>query len=119
MKDQIKRLWRDHPRILSGFVLASVITLFFVVRILVSVVYWSNPEHHNMQVQPWMTVGYIARSWGLEGPQIDQIAGLPLPQGHPLTLIEIARERGVPVADVVKKVEDAVMLLVARRALAR
>ena len=48
--------------------------------------------------------------------EIDRIAGLPLPQGHPLTLQEIARERGVPVAEIIAGVEAAVAKLQARNA---
>jgi len=113
----MRKIWRTHPYLLGGFALAVLVTVFFATRFVVQTVYWSNPENQNQQVQPWMTVGYVARSWHLDVHEIDALAGLPRPDGHPLTLIEIARVRGVPVAEVVKQVEDAVALLVARRAL--
>lgn len=113
----MKHVWRQHPYLTSAFLIASAVTLFFLIRIASQAIYWSDPDHHRQQVRPWMTVGYVARSWDLHGPEIDQTAGLPLPDGHPKTLQEIARERGVPVADVIKQVEDAVALLVARKAL--
>jgi hypothetical protein len=55
-----------------------------------------------------MTVSYVGRSWGLVPREIDRLAGLPLPQGHPLTLAEIASGRGVPVAEIIGEVEEAV-----------
>ena len=56
-----------------------------------------------------MTIGYVARSWGLHGPDIDAAAGLPPPEeGHPFTIREIARQRGVPEADIIKLVTDVV-----------
>jgi hypothetical protein len=101
-------LWRVRPWLTSAFVLACVVTLFFAGRFTVYTVYWAT--HQNQPVQPWMTVGYVARSWGLEPRALDAEAGTPLPQvkGHPQTLDEIARDRGVPVTDVIFEVEAAV-----------
>lgn len=107
----MKRLWRRHPYALSGFVLAATVTLFFLLRLTVQVIYWSDPAHHNLTVQPWMTVGYVARSWGLDARQIDTLAGLPSPQGHPQSLLEIAAQRGVPVAQIIAEVDRAIAML--------
>lgn len=101
----VRRLWATHPRLLLAFVAATALALFFAVRILVATIYWA--EHRNEAVQPWMTVGYVGRSWGLDPREIDAAAGLPAPDGHPLTLDEIARQRGVPVAEVIAQVQAA------------
>ena len=59
-----------------------------------------------------MTVGYIGKSWHLDPRQIDALAGLPAPvAGHPKPLVEIARDRGVPVATVIQEVEAAIAAL--------
>jgi hypothetical protein len=65
-----------------------------------------------------MTVGYVGRSWGLDPRELDAVAGLPLPEerGHPLTLAEIARNRGVPVAEVIADVEAAIATMRAAEA---
>ncbi|MBN2630403.1 MAG: hypothetical protein JXR75_07670 [Rhodobacteraceae bacterium] len=111
-------LIRRHPILTLTFALALALTLFFAVRFGVQVVYWSNPEHRNQQVQPWMTVGYIGKSWGLPAREIDALAGLPSPErGRPFTLEQIARDRGVPVAEVIAQVESALAVLLAQRAL--
>lgn len=110
----MRRLWQTHPRVLAGFVLASALALFFAGRILWGLVYWA--DHRNEAVQPWMTVGYVGRSWGLDPREIDRAAGLPLPEGHPLTLEEIARRRGVPVGDIIALVEATVAAMRAEKA---
>lgn len=110
----VKRLWANHPRLLLAFALASTLALFFAGRLIASAVYWAG--HRQEAVQPWMTAGYIGRSWGVDPRQIDAAAGLPAPDGHPLTLDEIARQRGVPVAEVVAQVEAAVAALRQRSA---
>jgi len=105
----LKRLWANHPRLLLAFLLASTLSLFFAGRLIVSAAYWAG--HRQEAVQPWMTVGYVGRSWGVDPRQIDAVAGLPAPDGHPLTLEDIARQRGVPVAEVVAQVEAAIAAL--------
>ncbi len=104
-------LWRARPWLSSAFLLACAVTLFFLLRLVVQTVYWQT--HQQVPVQPWMTVGYIARSWDLDPRALDAKAGLPLPEvkGHPQPLIEIARDRGVPVADIIAEVEAAVAAL--------
>jgi hypothetical protein len=113
----IGTLWRQHRRALIGFTLAAVVTLFFLVRITVSAVYWANPAHHNMTPEPWMTIGYVGQSWGLDPAEIDTRAGFPAPHkgvGHPMTLIEIARQRGKPVAQVITELEAVILTMKAQ-----
>ena len=104
-------LWRARPWLTSAFLMACAVTLFFAGRFVAYSVYWAT--HQEVPVEPWMTVGYVARSWGLEPRALDAEAGTPVPQvkGHPQTLEEIARDRGVPVAEVIAEVEAAVAQL--------
>lgn len=108
-------LWKARPVLTSAFLLACAVTLFFTGRLAVYTVYWAS--HREIPVQGWMTVGYVARSWGLDGREIDARAGLPLPgvKGRPQPLSEIAAERGVPVSEVIATVEAAVAELRAER----
>jgi hypothetical protein len=111
------KLWKQRPLLVSAFFLALALTLFFGFRLVRHTLYWADPAHRNESVQPWMTVGYIAKSWHLKAPDIDALAHLPGPQelGHPAPLSEIAKARGVPVADVIKEVEAAIATLKAQQ----
>ena len=111
------RLWRNHKIALTGFVLATLVTLFFLFRLAVQTVYWSDPAHQDLTPQPWMTVGYVARSWGLDPHHIDAKAGFPPlhSAGHPLTLDEIAARRGVPVEQVIAELQATIAGLRAAR----
>ena len=105
--------FRRHPLLSAAFVLATVVALVFAIKVAWGIVYWE--VHENEPVEPWMTVGYIGRSWDLSPREIDRVAGLPPPMhGHPFTLSEIARQRGVPVAEVIAEVEAALAELRAR-----
>jgi hypothetical protein len=110
------QLWRQRPVLTSAFLLACAMTLFFTGFTIYRAVYWSN--HREEPVSAWMTVGYVGRSWGLDPRELDAVAGLPLPveRGHPLTLAEIARDRGVPVSDIIAEVEAAIVTLRAEKA---
>ena len=109
MNATLKTLWRTSPKLLLAFTFAATLTMFFLGNIVFQAVYWAN--HRDLAVEPWMTVGYVGKSWGLKPQRIDEIAGLPQPMDHPLTLIEIAQSRGVPVAEVVAQVKAAVAQL--------
>lgn len=107
-------LWRRHRVASLVFLLAAAVTLFFVIRIAASAIYWAG--HHQEPIQPWMTVGYIGHSWGFPAREIDARAGLPLPiEGRPFTLQEIATARGVPVSEIVALVEKTLSQMEAER----
>jgi hypothetical protein len=113
MFQNIRATFHRQPVATSVFGAVTAIALLLAVSLAVDLAYWS--AHEREQAQPWMTVGYVARSWDLHGPDIDAKAGLPLPQGRPLTLQEIADQRGVPVETLVEAVDKAVAELSAER----
>lgn len=108
----MRQLFRHHPVLMGVLTLSLALTLFFAIRLVAGAIYWAS--HEREPVQPWMTVGYVGKSWDLDPREIDRLAGLPFPMGHPLTLQDIARERGVPVADIIAAVEAAVAELQAQ-----
>ena len=111
---RIVTAWRARPWLTAAFLLACAVTLFFTGRLVFYTAYWAT--HRDMPVEPWMTVGYVARSWDLDPRALDVAAGLPLPEvkGRPQPLAEIARDRGVPVETVLGEVEAAIAALKAR-----
>jgi hypothetical protein len=113
----VKQLFKNHPFAASGFLLATAVTLFFMIRIVTSAIYWADPAHHNETVKPWMTVGYIAKSWDLDPREIDVLAGLPTPEEHgPWTIKEIAQARGVAVQVVIDQVNATIAVLQVKKA---
>lgn len=92
----IRHLWAHHRPVLLLFLGAALVTLFFVVRLTLFTLYWSEPAHRNLAPEPWMTPGYIAHSWGLDPEQLARTLGAT--PGRRMTLEDIARARGLPVA---------------------
>ncbi len=105
----MKSAFRRHPLLVSAFVLFTLLALVFAGRLAFRLSYWST--HQNETVAEWMTIGYVGHSWHLDPRAIDAAAGLPPPAGHPLTLAEIAAERGVPVERIIADVEAAIAKL--------
>ena len=96
---------RRHPVVSAAFALAVAVVLWLLVEVASGLLGWSGrgPE----PLRPWMTIGYVGRTYDLDPRLIDATAGFPTPDeaGHPLTLAEIAARQGVPVEDVFDQVE--------------
>lgn len=111
----IRAAFRRHPLLASAFVLTAAVALFFLLRLIVGTIVWHSRA--DEPIRPWMTVGYIGHARGLSPRDIDEVAGLPVPErGKPLTLEEIAADRGVPVAVIIAAVEAAIVELRSRDA---
>lgn len=110
-------VFRRHPLLTLAFALALALTLFFAGRFVTRAIYWADPAHRDQPVAAWMTMGYIGRSWNLSPRDLDDAAGFARPEGKPLTLQQIADQRGVPVADVIRTVETAILTVKSQEAL--
>ncbi|MDU8926479.1 hypothetical protein RXV86_03685 [Alisedimentitalea sp. MJ-SS2] len=97
----IRLLWHKHRIVFVIFLAASAVTLFFVIRLAMFTIYWSDPAHRNLTPEPWMTPGYVAHSWGLPPHEIADF--LDIPPGDRPTLAEIARSRNVPVSQIIEE----------------
>jgi hypothetical protein len=108
------QLARARPGLVIAFVLAALLTVFLGGRIIARAIYWEN--HQNQAIQGWMTLGYIARSWGVDSLELAALAGFgqPAEKGHPQPLIDIARDRGVALAAVIAQTEAALQTLLAQ-----
>lgn len=114
----LRRLWAEQRLVLIAFVIAVGLAAFFGGRIVVRAVYWANPAHHRQLPEPWMTPGYIARSWHLRPEEIDRTLGEGvgpgfIPDGPP-TLERIAAKLGVPVGELTARLTTALPALAAQ-----
>lgn len=82
----------------AGLVIALIVAAFFGVRLLVMALYWSDLR--EPQLEGWMTLGVVARSWDVERDGLAEALGLEVDPGRRLTLAEIAAGSGRPLAEV-------------------
>ncbi|MDF2142789.1 hypothetical protein [Paenirhodobacter sp. CAU 1674] len=114
----LARLWREQRGVLIAFVLALGLALFFGGRMVSRALYWADPAHRQQAPEPWMSPGYIARSWHLRIEDIDAVLGVTdgraLVGKGPPTLERIAAALGVPVVDLIERLNAALPALAAQ-----
>lgn len=94
------RLWREQRVVMVAFVLALALTGFFGGRIVVSALYWANPAHHRQDPEPWMTPGYLARSWQVPSAAVYAVVDFDparYDSRRRPSLARLARAQGIPV----------------------
>mgnify|MGYP005849515307 CR=1 FL=1 len=105
-------LFRRHPVLATLFAIALILTLVFAGRVVTQVVYWSDPDRKEQAVDGWMTLRYVAKSWRLAPLELYEAAGLP-PQerGSRRTLEQLAKDKGIALADLIADVEAGIVRL--------
>ncbi|MBD3626109.1 MAG: hypothetical protein HUJ24_12225 [Rhodobacteraceae bacterium] len=108
MVHRLARAWRRHRLLLIAFLVALTVTLGMAGKLGLSWIYWS--ANHQREVATWMTPGYVAHSWRVDPLALfDELAGpLGLIRGRRETIAEIARRTGLPEAEVITMIQDAV-----------
>lgn len=91
-------MWRQNRALLIAFGLALLVTSFFGFRLIVHAVYWS--EHHDAELADWMTIGYVAQSYGVERNDLALAVGVEPGFGQRLTIAEIAERTGRSVGEI-------------------
>lgn len=102
---KLRFLWHHHRLPFLAFLAAALFTAFFVGRMAVFTLYWSDPAHRNQPPEGWMTPRYIAFSWGLEPSDVSGALGVTSTFGPRPSLQQIANARGVPVAVILEETE--------------
>lgn len=88
----LARLWRGHRLLVLAFVAAIALTVGLGSRMIYTTVYWS--QHRDAALAPWMTLGFVARSWDLDRAALADALGLDPEQRARLTLEQIAARTG-------------------------
>lgn len=104
---QLKSAWRRHPVVLTAFLLACAVFVFFAVRMTFAALYWADPARQNQTLEGWMTPGYVARSWDVPRETVLTWLGDAAPTGGRKTLAQIAQDTGVPLAQIIDQLHDA------------
>lgn len=94
----LRHLWQHHRLSVIAFSIALAVTVFFVIRLTLATIYWSDPAHLKQPPERWMTPGYVARSWHLAPEAVAEALGLDedMPPRRQ-TLEELAQARDVPI----------------------
>jgi len=105
----MKRFGLQQWLVVLAFVLVVSFTGIFALRAVRRAVYWHR--HQDETIRPWMSLGYIARSYGVPPWVLYQALGLPPKAGGPdrRPIREIAREQHRSVEEVIGILQDAIV----------
>ena len=98
--------WRQWL-LLSLFLVAVIVTGFFLVRTVRRAIYWHN--HRDEPIRAWMSVPYVAHSYRIPPHVLNKAIGLPEMQRDRRPLREIAREQNRPVETLIHELEEAIV----------
>ena len=94
--------------VVIAFVLVISFTGIFAVRTVRRAIYWHY--HQDEPIRPWMSLGYIARSYNVPPWVLQQALGLPPRNGPDRRPIrEIAREQNRSVNEVIAILQNAIV----------
>ena len=98
----LRVLWDHHKPTMILLGLALVVALFFSVRFMLHWVYWQDHRHLRPDIEPWMTVGYVAHAWHAGRLVLANVLGQP-EDIRRKTLEEIAHDQNRPVAALISE----------------
>ena len=97
------RNWPRRRWLIIAFALAAFVTLALGARLVIRAAYWST--HQDVAIEGWMTVGYVARSRGLEPADLIEALGGSYTLGDRRALTAMAEARGVPLDQLIAEIE--------------
>lgn len=98
-------VWRQHPWLSLVFVVAVVLALTFAARTVMLAFDWGRAPP---VVEGWMTPRYIVHSYDIDPQVLARVLEKQPGESPRDTLAEIAKARGVPVADLMAAVQALV-----------
>lgn len=100
-----RRLARRDRIIGLIFVLSGAVALFFAVKLVGALIFWSDPVLHPVTPEAWMSPRYIEHSWNLPPRTLAPLIGVAPEEIGRRSLAEIARLQDEPVADLIARIE--------------
>lgn len=104
MRATARRIWRDHPLLVLGFALALGVTLVLALRLVWLAPDWRTNPANMGPVAGWMTPRFVAHAYAIPPEALAKALGIA-PGTGPRTLADIAAGAGVPLADLLARVD--------------
>lgn len=102
-------------RILWALLILSVLaTAFFTVRGVAQFIHWSDPAHRDQALEPWMPLGFVARSYDVDREALAAALELSPGLNKRAPLEDLAETRGQEFEAFASDVEAAIQDLRSR-----
>lgn len=107
MLTALRTLWTRHRWLTLAFAAAMLVTVAFGIGAIRHAPAWRAPP--DQPIAGWMTPRYVAHSWDLpRDVMIDALRLDPDARPGPRSLDRIAKDQGVPVQDLVDRLDAAI-----------
>lgn len=100
--------FRRRPVVTTIFLVAVFLMLFFGARLTLRTLAWHDPALRDAPLEPWMTPRYVVHARDVPRDVVGEALGLEPGGGPRVTIEDIARQEGIPVEDVIARVEAAI-----------
>jgi len=97
-----------HPYLSLIFGVGFGALIYLTVDVVAETIYFNDPAHRRQALEPWMTPRYVAMSWELPRPVIEEIFQLgPREDGPPPRLSDISERLDVGLEDLQAQIQAA------------
>lgn len=104
----LRRMWAAAPVATTVLGLALALVLVFGLRLALWSLFGPPPVALDQPIAGWMTPRFVAMSWRIPPEVVGDALDLVRGEGRPGNLDQIARDRGVPVEDLIAELEAAI-----------
>ena len=104
-REMWREMWREHRFLSVLFAGLVAIAVLFTARSVMFAVYWADPAHEDQALAGWMTPRYVAHSWSLPPERLKPIVNPDGTFAPRRTLSEIARAEGIPLEELIARIE--------------
>lgn len=107
----IKRAWKDHRWLSLAIGICLALTVLIALRMALFWGYWHG--HKEVTIRPWMTIGYIARSYDIPKNTIFVffLSKYGLERGNPETIEQIANRMDLPEQEIMDDIMRTVVAI--------
>ncbi len=91
--NRLVAIWKTHRLVAIGFLLAALLTIGFAIKTIGGILYWS--QHRNAEIEPWMTIGYIAHSYRISPRDLGEALDLTRDQASQKPVGDLAKDAGI------------------------
>lgn len=107
MSSKLRTFIQHNWVLVSVFVAAFVLTMWFATRMAMDALYFNDPRNVDVNLKPWMTPRYIVLTYDLPRPFVWELLELDLETDQGIRLGRMSTERGISMEDLTTLVREA------------
>ena len=106
MIKSLRRAFSRNKLLTIGFVVSTGLATVLTLRLFLGLIYWS--QHSDLPPEPWMRLGYIAKSNQVSVETLRASIGLDPEKRERRALAEIATDTGLPIEELIQTLKTQI-----------